>query len=82
MQVYINGQNYSSYEDVPLNELHTKQLLKLLKLFRYNQCECCYRTTHNQDRYIFSNLIRAVLSTREHIPNKKEARKIRQNRAN
>jgi len=66
-----------------LSKFHTKQLLRLLDQNRRHQCAV---TNHDYDfGYKPSNYtteeLEAELATREHIPNKKEAKAIRQARA-
>lgn len=55
-------------------QLHTKQLLNLLKGFRRG-----YSPFEEQiDFGVEINLVRAELATRPHVPNKTESRVIRQ----
>lgn len=69
-----------SYIISDLEKLYTKQLIN--KLREVNLCGSEYDSEskkENLDRYIKS--IKQVLSTREHIPNKIESKKIRQEKA-
>ena len=65
-----------------LESLHTKQLLKLLK-----EARGCYGYYTSEDELISDygysmNDLKAILATREHIPNKLEAKRIRKEKLN
>jgi hypothetical protein len=59
-----------------LEQYHTKQLLKILKMVRHINWN---RPNGYDWDYIeiLKNKLREILSTREHVPNKKESREIR-----
>ncbi len=59
-----------------LKKIHTKTLLKWQKKAR--TCGGSYDPTGNHETAITIDDIKAELDTREHIPNKKEAKHIRQ----
>ncbi len=63
-----------------LEKLHTKALLKLLKESRYWCPYGCEPNTcdDSEEKEYPTELIKEVLKTREHIPNKKEAKALRQ----
>ncbi len=63
-----------------LQRLHTRQLLGLLQ--RCRQMPYGYDVFENDTPfYITGAQVKQVLATREHIPNKQEAKKLRQERA-
>ncbi len=59
---------------------HTKQLLQRLRSSYKMGCEYCWEKEDWEKLYCYRNLIKAELSTREHIPNKKESKAIRKAR--
>jgi len=61
-----------------LKELHTKELMDYLN--RARKCGGGYSPFDNDICFSIGE-IKAALSYREHIPNKKEAQKIRQQKA-
>jgi len=77
--MWINGQLYTTLADFPLEELHTKQLLKLREHTRPS-----WKDDNLDEAYYakvaFKKRLFAELATREHVPNKQEARKKRQER--
>jgi hypothetical protein len=72
-------------ESQNLESLHTKQLLKLLTNFRASHDRLLTRYIElGQDLRMSEDRlheVRKVLATREHIPNKQEAKAIRQQKA-
>ena len=79
---------YSDKDIEALNSLHTRQLLKM-KNINYKRSEYCCDMCDKRDpecRLCISNQqfnreqIKAILDTREHVPNKKEAKEIRKQR--
>ena len=69
--------DWSTITNMDLASMHTKQLLNL-------RDEVRYQTTHNSDSIEFSDVEKFMtklyleLNTREHVPNKQEAKLIRQ----
>jgi len=63
-----------------LEKMHTRELLGILQALRSNYN---YNWWDERDELLddFKNLVKSVLATREHIPNKLEAKKIRQEKA-
>lgn len=61
-----------------LGKLHTKQLLQVLKACR--GCGGSYYPFDSDDEVTYLE-VKNELTKREHIPNKQEARKIRQQKA-
>lgn len=64
-----------------LNKLHTRQLMALL-----NRCRACHgyydvTDNNNPDFIVTTDQVKEVLATREHIPNKKEGKEIRRQKA-
>ena len=63
-----------------LNELHTRQLMKLRdECFRYGHNGCWINSANT--KWVDLDEVNQVLSGREHIPNKAEAKEIRQKKA-
>ena len=62
-----------------LNSLHTKQLLKLLDSCRAVGGE--YSVFYPRDTIVTTEQIKAELAAREHVPNKIEAKALRQQTA-
>ena len=87
MNCDIFTQRYTPEEIEALNKLHTKQLLKHLRSSRvcgedcrylYNNSPECEQCLANQ-KYNEKQL-KAILATREHIPNKQESKALRKAR--
>lgn len=83
---FIDDAETSKIED--LEKLHTKQLLSKLFGVRARmgriEYDSFFDLSENKSWNIlnkYKKLIKQVLSTREHVPNKVEARKIRQEKA-
>lgn len=86
--LYDDCDLYDGDQEVPLDptrmarlqSMHTRQLIWLL---RANYCRSGWWERYEADNYNEPTIaeIKAVLRTREHIPNKVEARKIRKERA-
>ena len=65
-----------------ITKYHTKQLLKMLKIARKeNEGWCSVFDKHNEEIKFYFDEIKNELSKREHIPSKKDARKIRQDKS-
>lgn len=62
-----------------LNSQHTKQLLSLLNKAR--KCGGSFDPFDGGQVFYSTEEIKKLLETREHVPNKKEAREIRQSKA-
>ncbi len=70
----------SEWAKKELKELHTRQLMYYLKHSR--ACGNWYSPCCSESSFGFTfDEIKEELNTREHIPNKREARKIRQEKA-
>ena len=68
------------HTDEELNTLHTKQLLAELNLARTYALNCETNEFEEIPKEYVTR-IKAILATREHIPNKRELRLIRQQKA-
>ena len=69
-----------------LTKLHTRQLLKLYKRIRFSYLyDYCYefnwRDLIDEEKQETLSLLQEELATREHVPNKKEAKMIRKEKA-
>jgi hypothetical protein len=67
-----------SYEEI-LKPLHTKQLLAMRDM-AYATGYCFYVNEGKEYKITLEEIVK-VLGTREHVPNKDEAKKIRQEKA-
>lgn len=77
-----NKKNYElNYTDKKLNDLYTQQLINLKNgvshMMSYEYDEDWTR----EDLKVYYNKIKTILDNREHIPNKVEAKAIRQAKA-
>jgi len=75
---YPKKVTFKEYSD-NMKNLHTKKLLTELDLVRAGHEPV--KNTNANDRIKLMNIIKEELSIREHIPNKKEAKEIRQEKA-
>lgn len=73
---------FNSIQKEELEKLHTKQLLNMLRqtnrihFYEYCcDCEDYYNCKKNYTKYI--SMLKEILATRPHIPNKKESKAIR-----
>lgn len=64
----------------PLKEMHTRELLKLLDMTRKFNGRASLSDSSCGPFYYYDD-IKTELNTREHIPNKAEAKKLRQQKA-
>lgn len=68
---------YKIYSFDELQNLKTRQLLKELNNTRHWGCSYCWTKEDWRDLSFYQTMIKEVLATREHIPNKKESKLIR-----
>lgn len=68
---------YKIYSSDELQNLKTRQLLKELNSTRHWGCSYCWTKEDWRDLSFYQMMIKKVLATREHIPNKKESKQIR-----
>ena len=77
----INGQWYRNVKDIPLDDLHTRQLLNLLAKTRhrdpFGEDIDSDGMWSRKNKAWLHGAIKAVLATREHIPNQEETREAR-----
>ena len=71
------GFDYEILTDDELQKLKTRQLLSLLRSSRKMGCPYCWRSEEWNKVWDYQKRIKAVLATREHIPNKQESKAIR-----
>ena len=79
---------YTTDEITALNKLHTKQLLKRLRSSRVcgEDCRYLYTSSSPECQQCLANQkyneqqLKAILATREHIPNKQESKALRKAR--
>lgn len=75
--------NFRTREE--LEKLHTKQLLRS-RITHYPRCDnyyydrCRYWTECKKEFDDFNKLVKEILATREHIPNKHESKMLRKER--
>ena len=76
---YTIRNGLTRYTDIGLSELYTKQLLDIFKneAIRIRRLVDCGEDEELLECVEYRKLIKAVLATREHIPNKAEAKEIR-----
>ena len=68
------------YTPEQMEKMHTRQLLKELRRTHSYGCECCWGDEDWKQLYCYRNQLKAVLATREHIPNKQESKALRKAR--
>jgi len=74
---YITDKNFWTYFNIDYKQCKTKELLSLLQTLRVYESRC-----GNVNRWLKTcNAIKNELSNREHMPNKKERKEIRKERA-
>lgn len=81
-------ERYTTEELEALNKLHTKQLLKELRSNRVwgGDCRYLYTSSSPECQQCLANQksneqqLKAILATREHIPNKQESKALRKAR--
>lgn len=84
----IFTERYTTKELEALNKLHTKQLLKQLRGSRIcgEDCRYYYTSSSPECQQCLANQkyneqqLKAILATREHIPNKQESKALRKAR--
>jgi hypothetical protein len=63
-------------------KMYTKQLLARYRSIRFNYCNWdMYEPEEISQTEMELDIIKTILDTREHVPNKQEAKKIRQENA-
>ena len=83
---YVN--RYTEADIAALNQKHTKQLLKERnKLYVVSEyCHDCFASTSKEcmaceNNFLYNRaIVKRILATREHIPNKQESKAIRKQR--
>ena len=68
------------YTPEQMEKMHTRQLLKELRRTHSYGCECCQGDEDWKQLHCYRNQLKAVLATREHIPNKQESKALRKAR--
>ena len=71
------GFDYIILTDDELQKLKTRQLLSLLRSSHKMGCPYCWGSEEWNKVWDYQKRIKAVLATREHIPNKQESKAIR-----
>ena len=72
--------NRDNVENIDLEKLHTKQLLKLKIMANSDKCDSCsdeFAIEYYAKLQVFIDKVKLVLATREHVLNKKESKAIR-----
>jgi hypothetical protein len=82
----INDIHYSNVRDIPLGNLHTKQLLKLRESVRHrdpfgsDEDDDVWNGLSIKDKSWLQGELTKELATREHVPNKQEGKAARRAR--
>ena len=81
MNMFCGGFDYyTPYTREQMKILHTRQLLKELRWTYKMGCPHCWCDEDWRKVHCYRDALRAELSTREHIPNKKESKELRKAR--
>lgn len=78
---YIDGfKSITTYTQEQMEKMHTRQVLRELRRTYTYGCEYCWGDEDWKQLHYYRNQLKAVLATREHIPNKQESKAIRKAR--
>ena len=79
MSFYCTGgfKGIDTYTPEQMEKMHTRQLLKELRRTHSYGCEYCWKDEDWKQLRYYRRQLKAVLATREHIPNKQESKKMR-----
>jgi hypothetical protein len=73
----LSDKDFWLYFNIDYKQCKTKELLSLLKILRvYQSRDKEFNNKHQEDLLKIINPIKSELSTREHIPNKKERKEL------